>query len=99
MYSLGILWSSQQKLEVLTDMMMPFTRLCSTCYLEGELKTLQNTFLSLGYPGKLVSSVITRARSSAALKVIGPEKPYRLRYGGMQMTYDGVYPIVLRNLW
>ena len=51
-----------------------FTRICSPCFLEGELKTLQNTFLSLGYPGNLVSKVITRARSSTALKMIGSQK-------------------------
>ena len=55
-------------------MVKRFTRLCSPCFLEGELKTLQNTFLSLGYPGNLVSKVITRARSSTALKMIGPQK-------------------------
>ena len=51
-----------------------FTRICSPCFLEGELKTLQNTFLSLGYPVNLISKVITRARSSSALKMIGPQK-------------------------
>ena len=45
-------------------MVKRFTRHCSPCYLEGELKTLQNTFLSLGYPGKLVFKVITRAKNS-----------------------------------
>ena len=51
-----------------------FTRICSPCFLEGELKTLQNTFLSLGYPVNLISKVITRARSSSALKMIGPQR-------------------------
>ena len=50
------------------------TRLCSPCYLEGELKTFQTTFLLLGYLNNLVSKVITRARSSAALKMIVLQK-------------------------
>ena len=76
--ALYVPWASfgpvKQKLGVLTGMVKRFTRLCSPCFLEGELKTLQNTFLSLGYPGNLVSKVITRARSSTALKMIGPQK-------------------------
>ena len=37
-------------------------------------KMLQNNFLALGYPGGLISKVITRAKSSSALKMIGPQK-------------------------
>ena len=55
-------------------MVSRFTRLCSPCFLEGELKIIQINFLSLGYPGNLVSKVITRARNSTALKMIGPQK-------------------------
>ena len=46
----------------------------SSCHLENELKTIQNTFLALGYPGGLISKVITKAKSSSALKIIGPQK-------------------------
>ena len=49
-----------------------FTRLCFLCYLEGERKHFK--ILSFGYIGNLVSKVIIRARSSAALKMIGPQK-------------------------
>ena len=60
--ALYVPWASfgpvKQKLGVLTGMVKRFTRLCSPCFLEGELKTLQNTFLSLGYPSNLVSKVI-----------------------------------------
>ena len=55
-------------------MVKRFTRLCSPCFLESELKTLQNTFLSLGYPDNLVWKVITRARSSPTFKMIVPQK-------------------------
>ena len=54
-------------------MVKRFTRLCFLCYLKGDLKKLQNHFFSLGYPGNLVSKVITRARSSTALKTIDPQ--------------------------
>ena len=64
----------KQNLGVLTGIVKRFTRLCSLCYLKGELNKLQNTFLSLVYPGNFVSKVITRARSSTALKMIGPQK-------------------------
>ena len=76
--ALYVPWTSfgptKQKLGVLTGMVKRFTRLCSPCHLEEELKTLQNTFLALGYPGGLISKVITRAKSSSALKMIGPQK-------------------------
>ena len=51
-----------------------FTRLCTLCKLKDELKTFHNTLFALGYPGNLISKVITRAISSTALKMIGPQK-------------------------
>ena len=61
-------------LKVLTGMVKRFTKLCSLCYIGGELKVLQNTLLSFDYPGNLVLKVITRERSSTALKMIGSQK-------------------------
>jgi len=59
---LYVSWASfdqGKKLGVLIGMVKLFTRLCFPCYHEiFELKTLYNTFLSLGYPGNLVSKVI-----------------------------------------
>ena len=69
----GHLLSSQAEIRSLTGMVKRFNRLCSPYYLKSELKTLQNTFFSRGYPRNLVSKVITRARSSAALKMIGSQ--------------------------
>ena len=54
-------------------MVKRFTRLCFLYYLKGDLKNLQNKLFSLGYPGNLVSKVITRARSSTALKMVNPQ--------------------------
>ena len=62
-----------------------FTRLCSPCHLEDELKTLQNTFHVLGYPGCLISKVI--AKSLSALKLIGRQKCQVY----LKLPFRGVY--------
>ena len=50
----GHLLAQSSRNKSLTSLVKRFIRLCSPCYLEGELQTLQNTFLSLGYPGNLI---------------------------------------------
>ena len=48
-----------------------------TTYNASEFKLqwiFVKSFLSLDYPGNLVSKVITRVRSSSALKMIDPQK-------------------------
>ena len=74
---MGIFWSSQAEVQSFNgygEALKHFARLCSPCYLKGKLKTIQNTLLSLGYPGNLVSKVITKARNLKALKIISPQK-------------------------
>ena len=61
----------KHKLRVLTGSVKRFIRLCSPCKFKDELKRVQNTSLAHGYPGNLIYKVITRARSSNALKIIG----------------------------
>ena len=73
------------KLGVLTCMVKRFTRLCSPCLLVDELKTLQNTFLALGYPSCLISEVITRAKNLSVLKMFGSQKcPVYLKHSSVR---------------
>ena len=39
--------SSQAEVRIFNGFVKPFTRLCSSSYLEGEMKTLYDTFLLL----------------------------------------------------
>ena len=57
-------------------MVKRFTRLSGPCHLENRLKTLQNTFIAVGYPGCLISKIITRTKSSSALKMFSPRSVY-----------------------
>ena len=78
---MGIFLSRQAEVRSFNGYGEAFHQILFSLLLKGKLKTLQNTFLSLDFPGKLVSKVITRTRSSTALNMIDPQKcPVYLKF-------------------
>ena len=65
MYVQWTSFGSTKKLSgFLTELVKCFMRVFSLCKIDNELKSLQNTFLALGYSDNFISKFITRIRTS-----------------------------------